>query len=92
MKTDKTVDLVQLEQELQAAGIKINSLGTSAGDVFTYDEQGRKMELPKAARSVLDAHTAKPSRDRRQELIDSIKAAKTLPDFKAALLGYFEGI
>lgn len=88
MNVPGAVDLGQLEQELRAAGVTFTALGGTRGEVFTYNEDGQLIELPDAARSVLDAHTAKPRRTRRAEAIEALIVAKTIADLKLALIAY----
>lgn len=60
MKINKECDLAKLEQELAAAGITHNALGTSGDELFTYSEIGERMELPPEAQAVIDAHIPPP--------------------------------
>jgi hypothetical protein len=57
----KKLNLQQLAAELQAAGIAVAGLGAvgdPASEVFTYDNQGRVVDLPPEALSVVAAHVA----------------------------------
>lgn len=84
----KIVDLVKLGQELTAAGIPHNALGTAGDEVFTYNEKGEPMELPTEAMPVIDAHVLPlPEPDPDEELAAAIGAATTLDQLKNALLG-----
>lgn len=60
----KRVDLALLADELQAAGVPFNALGTTGdGDdvmLWTYDADGALTELPTEAIPVVDAHVAPP--------------------------------
>lgn len=59
----KRVDLVQLRQELAAAGITLGALGTAGDDLTTYDADGKPQEMPAGAGAVVDAHVPPPATD-----------------------------
>jgi len=59
MYTDKPIVLHQFQAELAAAGIVVVGLEETAGDVHEM-VRGVPIELPDAARAVLDAHTPNP--------------------------------
>ena len=52
----KVVRLDQLQDELATAGIVIPALGIAGDDLHTYDAAGTVVDLPLAARPVVDAH------------------------------------
>lgn len=52
----KQVDLLALRAELVAAGINVSALGTAGDELFTYDEDGSPVDLPKGAAAVVAAH------------------------------------
>ncbi|HBV95782.1 MAG: hypothetical protein JL50_10850 [Peptococcaceae bacterium BICA1-7] len=84
----KTVDLVKLGEELTAAGVPHNALGTAGDEIFTYNEQGEPLELPAEAGVVIDSHVLpQPEPDPDEELAVAITAATTLDQLKNALLG-----
>jgi hypothetical protein len=84
----KNINLVKLSQELTAAGISHNALGTDGDEIFTYNDKGEPAELPAAARAVVDAHVLpEPEPDPDEELAAAITAATTLDELKNALLG-----
>lgn len=64
MRVSKPLDLVPLQDELDAAGVGhrgLSTLATDSGtpdevDLFTYDEDGRPTDLPPEAATVVDAH------------------------------------
>lgn len=52
----KVVKLGQLAAELTAAGVLHRGLGTGGDELHTYTPDGVPVDLPPAARAVLDAH------------------------------------
>ncbi len=75
----KTVNLVQLRQELPAAGWLppggLGALGTQGDDLITYDGQGRILSLPATAPLlvVLAAHL--PTATTWQQALARLKAS-----------------
>jgi hypothetical protein len=69
-------DLAPLAEELAAAGVAFNGLGTRAMRVFTYDGEGRPSELPGAALAVIQSFVPPdPAPSKAEvlgELLDSI--------------------
>jgi len=69
---NKTVDLEQLQAEMNTAGVNVTALGTGDGKLFTYDEDGNPADLPNGAAAVLTAHTpTSPGKDAIVALIQS---------------------
>jgi hypothetical protein len=65
MIVEKRIDLPLLEQELAAAAVAVNALGTFVDDqqqtnLHTYDVSGAAIDLPPEAVPVVDAHVAPP--------------------------------
>lgn len=56
---DKPLTPHQFAVELTAAGVAHNGIGTAAGEVFTFTQDGRPKALPAAAGAVLDVHVAR---------------------------------
>lgn len=88
----RTVNLVQLQSEMKAAGIVVTALGMTDSDLHTYGADGVSCELPEGAAAVVEAHVPTPepvlAPDGDQvELDAAITAATTVAMLKAALLG-----
>lgn len=64
--TTKTLDLVLLKEQLTAAGIAVNTLGTSGLLVHTYNTDGAITDLPPSAQAVVDTHDYKQGTSYRQ--------------------------
>lgn len=60
MITRKPIDLSKLEGELRAGGIQVAAIGRNGDDLHTYDANGTPVDLPPAARAVVDAHVPPP--------------------------------
>ncbi len=58
--TDATIRPDQLETELADAGVDVsNGIGTdgaNTGKVFTYDANGKLVDLPDEAQQIVDSH------------------------------------
>lgn len=52
----KRVELVQLQQEMIAAGVQVSALGTTGDDLHTYDQNGAAIDVPGGAAVVVAAH------------------------------------
>lgn len=60
----KSINLLQLQGELQNAGITISrglgSIGDPVTEVFTYSSDGEQQELPPGSSAVIEAHVPGP--------------------------------
>jgi hypothetical protein len=63
MLVTKPLDLSQLTQELQAAGVSIRGLGQTGDQLHTYDVQGNPVDLPASAQATVSAHTPRAGAD-----------------------------
>jgi hypothetical protein len=77
--TTNNVELKQLEEELQAAGVNTGSgIGSSVDGstttVFGYSADGKPVDLGSTAQTVLDNHVAVPVTDPRIAVIDSMES------------------
>jgi len=52
----KTVNMVQLADELRTAGIDVPSLGAAGDDIHTYDAGGVIVDLPPESAAVIAVH------------------------------------
>ena len=88
------VYLETLMDDLIAAGLTVNGLGMTDGDLYTYDENGERMELSKAQQAVVLAHTPRapvPAATKHAVLMTELKKpGGTLKSLKDALLAYLE--
>ncbi len=53
----KVIDLVQLQAEMNTAGVVVTALGSDSQTVYAYNGQGQPADLPAGAAAVLAAHT-----------------------------------
>lgn len=66
MIVTKPLDLPLLQQQLAAGGVAVAALGShetqtpGAHELYTFDGEGRPLELPPAAVPIVDAHVAPP--------------------------------
>jgi hypothetical protein len=92
--TTNDVNDAQLQDEMAAAGIDVSAgIGTEADGavltVSTYDANGTAVDLPEAAQTVVDAHTAVPYVDPRIAVIEGMDSLSDAD--KAALVGLIVG-
>ena len=91
--TDATIRPDQLETELADAGIAVShGIGTSAantGTIYTYDANGKIVDLPDEAQSVVNSHDPQPIVDPRIEVIDGMDSISDAD--KAALKSLITG-
>lgn len=65
----KVLDLGQLEKELTAAKIPFRALTTFEGQLFTYNEEGQPVELPREAERVVKDHIPLPPPPGKNEIL-----------------------
>ena len=90
----KPINAAQLQDEMAAAGIDVSAgIGTEADGavltVSTYDANGTAVDLPEAAQTVVNAHTAVPHVDPRIAVIEGMESLSDAD--KAALVGLIVG-
>ena len=90
----KPINAAQLQDEMAAAGIDVSAgIGTEADGavltVSTYDANGTAVDLPEAAQTIVDAHTAAPYVDPRIAVIEGMESLSDAD--KAALVGLIVG-
>ena len=91
--TDATIRPDQLETELADAGSDVShGIGTSeanTGTIYTYDVNGKIVDLPDEAQSVVNSHDPQPIVDPRIEVIDGMDSISDAD--KAALKSLITG-
>ena len=89
--TDAIIRPDQLETELADAGVDVsNGIGTdgaNTGKVFTYDANGKLVDLPDEAQSVVNSHDPQPVVDPRIAVIENMESISDAD--KAALISLF---
>jgi hypothetical protein len=91
--TDATIRPDQLETELTNAGIDVSrgvgTSGASTGTIHTYDANGKLVDLPDEAQSVVNSHDPQPIVDPRIAVIDDMDSISDAD--KAALKSLITG-
>lgn len=79
MLVNKNINLSQLENELKAAGIAVDGLGTydnkDGKAIHTYDAEGIPVDLPETAQAVIDNHVPNPQPPTAEERLAALEAA-----------------
>ena len=74
--TDATIRPDQLATELTNAGIDasrgVGTSGSNTGTIYTYDANGKLVDLPDEAQSVVNSHDPQPVVDPRIATIDGM--------------------
>jgi hypothetical protein len=86
---DKPIDLALLDQELTAAGVVHQALGTVGGYLYTYTAQGQPTQLPASAVAVYTAHVPPPPPpipDYGTDDMPRTQLAQTVADLRAYLV------
>jgi hypothetical protein len=96
MNTNRPIDPEQLEKDLRAAKVAVRGVGTAVREdgtleVFTYTKAGEAVDLPDAARAVLDAHVPPtPPQAPEDAALAALAGSPTNAQVAAAMRGYLQ--